>query len=336
LPADLAQAGGRRGRIWSAIAKAALGLALLAALFMSGQIDLKALAQLADNVPTVLACLLLLLLMLPLAALRWGLLLRALGVSISFVNLLHFVGISLLANTFLPGYMGGDAVRGLYAWRSVGGTGNRIAISVVADRAAAVFALLFLCLTFILFNWRRVQEVPALAALGASMIVAAGACMATVGVLFAAPRMVAALESSLSRYPTIGSLFSRARSLILALRTKVPALLAAFALAVLIQLLGVFAVAMLADALRIGTLGLADLLLAVPLTFAVNAIPLTPGGIGIGEAAFDQICHWLEPIPSTAAYSSIFFAFRIILALTCFPGLISLVMYRKESRSEAG
>jgi uncharacterized membrane protein YbhN (UPF0104 family) len=66
----------------------------------------------------------------------------------------------------------------------------------------------------------------------------------------------------------------------------------------------------------------------------VNALPLTPSGIGVGEAAFDQICRWLEPTPSGAAYSSIFFAFRVVSTLTCIPGLISLAIYRNTARSE--
>ena len=320
-----------RSGLWGTIAKTALGLALLAALFIWGQIDLRALAQLADNLPAVIGSLALMLLTLPLAAVRWGVLLRALGVSISFVNLLHFVGIGLLTNMFLLGNVGGDAVRGVYAWRAVGRTGDRVAVSVVADRASTVFALLFLCLGFTLLNWQRMQQTPALAALAVSTVIAAIACIVAVGALFAAPRLVAAFETFLAPWPRVASLFRRGRSLILTLRTNVPALLASFALSVVIQILLVFAVALLADALKIGTLGAADMMLAVPLTLAVNALPLTPNGIGIGEVAFDQICHWLEPVPTSAAYSSIFFAYRIISALTCLPGLVSLVIYRNAA-----
>jgi len=80
-------------------------------------------------------------------------------------------------------------------------------------------------------------------------------------------------------------------------------------------------------------LSAADYMFAVPLTLMVNALPLTPGGIGVGEAAFDQICRWLEPTPSGAAYSSIFFAFRVVSTLTCIPGVISLAIYRNLARA---
>src|SRR5262245_58666775 len=110
---DRAVAG--RGRFWRGIAKTALGLALLAALLFWGQLDLRVLSDLASNLFAVAGCLALILLCLPIAALRWGILLRSLGVSISFVNLFHFVGIGLLTNMFLLGSAAGDAARGLYA-----------------------------------------------------------------------------------------------------------------------------------------------------------------------------------------------------------------------------
>ena len=91
-------------------------------------------------------------------------------------------------------------------------------------------------------------------------------------------------------------------------------------------------VVMVAAAARIGQLTTADYMFAVPLTLVANAIPLTPNGIGVGEAAFDQICRWLEPSPSGAAYSSIFFAFRAISMLACLPGFISFAIYRNPAK----
>jgi hypothetical protein len=318
--------------LWSGIAKTALGLAVLAALLLWGQIDLKALSQLVGNPTAVVGCLALLLAALPLAALRWSILLRALGVTISFVNLLHFVGIGVLVNTFLLGSAAGDAVRGLYAWRAVGRTGDRIAVSVVADRLSTMFALLFSCLMFSKFNCRRMQQVPALSALAVSTIIAVIACIIAIGALFVAPRLIGVFETRLSRWPAIADLFKRGHALILMLRTNPLALLAAFVLALTTQILIVFGVVILTRAMKIGILGVTDMMLAVPFTLAVNALPLTPNGIGIGEAAFDQICHWLEPTPTSAAYSSIFFGYRVVSALTCLPGLVSLAIYRNTTR----
>src|SRR5262249_22882883 len=155
-----------RRRWWTGLAKAALGLGLLAALIFWGQIDLRAVLTLAAAPSAIGACLVLLYLALPIAALRWRILLRALGVSIAFVNLLHFVAIGVLANVLLLGSAGGDAVRGTYAWRALGRSGGRVAVSVLADRLFTLLAVLLTSLAFSLLYWNRMQQVPALAALG--------------------------------------------------------------------------------------------------------------------------------------------------------------------------
>jgi glycosyltransferase 2 family protein len=322
-----------RRRIWTSLAKTALGVALLAALVFWGKIDLNVLLELTAAPSAVVTSLALLLLALPVAALRWGIFLRALGVSIPFVNLFHFVAIGLLTNVLLLGSAGGDAVRGLYAWRALGGSGGRVAASVLADRLFTLLAVLFIALVFTLLYWRYMKQVPALAALGTSIIAVAAACIMAICMLLAAPDLMRPLEVALLRWPLAANLLVQMRQIVLTLRRSPLSLMAAFALALVTQVLTIFAVLAVAEAVKIGVLRAADYMFAVPLTLIVNALPLTPSGIGVGEAAFDQICRWLEPTPSGAAYSSIFFAFRVVSTLTCIPGLISLAIYRNAARS---
>jgi glycosyltransferase 2 family protein len=323
--------GPARVRVWSTLFRLAVGLALLCALVYLGQIDLKILLQLTDA-PWAIATLVgSVWLSVPLAALRWGILLRALGVPIPFGNLFHFVAIGLLTNVLLLGTAGGDAVRALYAWRALGRGGGRVAVSVLADRLLTLLGALFFALVFTLFHWRRMQQEPALAALGTSVFVAVAACIMGACALFVAPSMTHPLEQAL---PRAAQLVVQVREVILMLRTNPLWLLSAFALALATQILAVAAVFVIAEAVKIDVLSVADLMFAVPLTLVVNALPLTPSGLGVGEAAFDQICRWLEPVPSGAAYSTIFFGFRVGSTLACLPGLVSLAIYRKAVRSE--
>jgi glycosyltransferase 2 family protein len=323
--------GSMRRRWLIGLARLALGIALLAALVVWGQIDLRALLELTPS--AVMTCLAMLLVSLPIAALRWAVLLQVIGVSLRFIDLLHFVAIGALGNVLLLGSIGGDAIRGLYAWRALGRSGGRIAVSVLADRLLSLLAVLLIPIAFSLLYWDRLQQVPTLAALSTAIIAAAAVGMVGAGVLLAAPDLIRPLEARLLRWPTAGRLVVALREIILALRTSPLSLLAAFALALVTQILVVFAVFVVGRTMRIGLLSVGDYMFAVPLTLVANALPLTPSGIGVGEAAFDQICRWLEPSPSGAAYSSIFFAFRLVSTLACIPGLISLAIYRKAARS---
>ena len=94
-------------------------------------------------------------------------------------------------------------------------------------------------------------------------------------------------------------------------------------------------VLVIAEALNIGCLSMADVLFAVPLTLAANALPLTPNAIGVGETAFDQICRWMESEPSGGAYSSIFFAFQTVSMLASLVRTRSFLQYRKRRRNPA-
>ena len=107
-----------------------------------------------------------------------------------------------------------------------------------------------------------------------------------------------------------GGHLGHVRDLLLLVRRRPWRLLAAFALSLVIDACVVTGVVTIAATTGIGELTAADYMFAVPLTLVTNAIPFTPNGIGVGEAAFDQICRWLEPMPSGAAYSSVFLAFR--------------------------
>jgi hypothetical protein len=111
-----------RRRWWSGLARTALGIALLAALVFWGQFDLRALLKLTPS--AVMLCLAILLVSIPIAAVRFC------GLSAyrsASSTLLHFVAIGVLTNVLLMGSIGGDAIRGLYAWRALGRSGGRVA-----------------------------------------------------------------------------------------------------------------------------------------------------------------------------------------------------------------
>jgi uncharacterized membrane protein YbhN (UPF0104 family) len=114
------------------------------------------------------------------------------------------------------------------------------------------------------------------------------------------------------------------------------ALLGALTLALLSQAITVTAVMVVGIALGADTLRPADYMLAVPVTLLANTLPITPNGLGIGEAAFDQICRWLATSPQHVPYSNIFFAFRLLGLVASLSGLVSLFLYRNSATREPG
>ncbi len=68
-------------------------------------------------------------------------------------------------------------------------------------------------------------------------------------------------------------------------------------------------------------LSLPDYMLALVLAQIASLIPLTPGGIGVGEAAFSSVLLLVSSGP-TLAFATVFLAFRIVSNIAYLPGVI--------------
>jgi uncharacterized protein (TIRG00374 family) len=312
------------------IARIAVGFALIAGLLYWGNLDLRALATLRDKPWTVAAAGVLILLTLPICALRWAIILRALDIGMPFVPVFHIQCISALFGQFLLGPTSGDAIRGVYAWRILRRGSGRIAVSIVVDRLVGLLALMLLASFFTALSWHRVREVPQLMVLALSLAVALTAGLAGIAALLAAPAVLSQLRSRLRLHPRLQTLSDHAHEVLSILRRSPAALAAIFCLSLLAQCAALLAFVIVARNLGIGTLTSSDYLLSAALAMVANSLPFTPGGLGVGEAAFDQLCQWIADAPGAAPYASTFFAFRAISMLGLFVGMVSFVVHQSN------
>lgn len=317
------------------LVRAGAGLAALGALFFFSKIDLKALTVLTSG-PAAVACIILVFACLPIAALRWAILLRILGFDIAFKKLYHVTSITNFLNAFFIGPLGSDVTRAIYIWRIVGHGSASLASSIVVDRLLGLFSAFFIALLYVIFNWSWMKDIPALFTLAVSVVLGFSGMIAAAGALLIAPALMRRLGNALSLWPRIASLFEWAHRTVQSMTQSPKALLAALALALLSQAITVVAVMVVGMALGGHTLRPADYMLAVPVTLVANTLPITPNGLGIGEAAFDQICRWLVTSPQHVPYSNIFFAFRLLGLVASLSGLISLLLYRNSAGTEHG
>jgi uncharacterized protein (TIRG00374 family) len=106
------------------------------------------------------------------------------------------------------------------------------------------------------------------------------------------------------------------------------------AASLLVQMLVASATALIAKMLGFSSLAFSHYLLAVGITQIVNLIPLTPGGIGIGETAFAHILLLFNPSVH-AAFATIFFVYRLISLLTYLPGALcylpKILFFKKKN-----
>src|SRR6266487_3456245 len=79
-----------------------------------------------------------------LATVRWQMLLRVQGITLSWLRALALVMIGLFFNMFLPGLVGGDAMRLYFVFKWAPRKKAPAALSVAMDRVLGLVAILFL------------------------------------------------------------------------------------------------------------------------------------------------------------------------------------------------
>jgi uncharacterized protein (TIRG00374 family) len=270
--------------LWS-LARLAVGLGLIAYLIHSKIIDLRALSKLVTAWTISLAALALMFLDIGLMAVRLSRLFRAPGLRLSFRNSLELNLVSSFFATFLPGAAGGDLAKLFYATSENKGRRAEIVTVVVFDRAVGLFSILLLPLFFVPFYVPLLHSVPVLGALlMTSLALAIGMLLAFLICLFypvVATRWTRAV-------PRFSRIVERIAGTIAAYRHAPGTLLAALALSLLanLTLIAITALAILALYPVSFSMKMA---LVVPLGDLANNLPITPGGLGVGESAYNAL-----------------------------------------------
>src|SRR5579863_5248869 len=118
----------------------AAGIVLLAALFYFRLIDFDELRKALAHPGLLIFTWLLCMLTIPIAALRWHILLRSQGLPLHFWNTTRIVAIGAFFATFLPGSAGGDLVRGVYIYQASHGRRTHALLSIFIDRLIGLTA----------------------------------------------------------------------------------------------------------------------------------------------------------------------------------------------------
>jgi len=218
---------------------------------------------------------------------RLQLLYRAQGLHLPFGIGFRVSAISALLNFFVPGAAGGDLVKVWYL-NSAGCGGPETAAIWFMDRLTGLLSLLLFVALAGMANVALVASDPLLLWLHRAGVVAAA--VSALGLLLSGTRLLPWSVGLLSGLPAVHTPLARAATSI-ATYGKQPGRLA-LTLVVSLASHGVLVGTLVAEALwlmpeassaRVALLSLFGL-------FA-NAVPLTPGGLGVGEAAFDGLFH---------------------------------------------
>src|SRR5262245_1065975 len=219
---------------------------------------------------------------------RLGVLFGAQGMRLSFVEGYRAVSIAALFNFCIPGGTGGDVMKLYYLAADSRGRRVEIATLIFVDRAVALFCMLSLVVVLALLDGRLVWDYPLVGSLVAAAAVGAMGLLVVGAVACSTRLRESRWYAYLMERAPLHHYLGRVADALYVFRKNRSALARAAALSVVghLALIGVMSAdarTFLANAepLTISLLALLGLL--------ANALPITPGGLGVGEAAFEGL-----------------------------------------------
>lgn len=310
-----------------ALLRSLLAVGLISVLFYLDLIDLRAIGRIVESPGGCAAVIGLLLLTYPLSAMRWHRILASQGFRVPLVKVVQITFIGQFFNNFMPGSYGGDAIRLGYVYKAARQGLSRIIFSLFVDRLSGLVGLLTLGLVAVLL-FHRVGETVLV--IGMALVVLGLGLGVWLAVLLA-PHVLRLLR------PLQGRLFAKLFSFVrettgaLELYLRSPGVLIFAWIVSVVQFVLILAsLVIVAETLQIGTLGWLDQLIAGTWSLITNAVPITPGGIGLGEAAYERFARLLEEVPSAAPYATVFLAYRALTIVVSLPGALLFLIYRHE------
>ncbi|HLI20114.1 MAG TPA: lysylphosphatidylglycerol synthase transmembrane domain-containing protein [Stellaceae bacterium] len=313
----------RRATAAGNLLRIAAGFALLGLLYYWRIIDLAALRVLFAR-PEILALALAgALANIPLEALRWHVLLRAQGLELRLLRTTRILASSVFFANFLPGAAGGDLIRGVYIYKAAQGHRTSGLLSILIDRLLGLVAFVLLGLGAMLTRPGTVASAYELAILGLSL----GFIAALVASLFAGHRIALGLQRLLSgRSARLARIIEDTGAALRQYARDPRSMGLALLLSAVIVGFAVGPIVLIAEAMPFAGPSALDYGIAGLYALIANSLPVTPGGLGIGEGAFASACLVLAPQAARAAYGTIFLAFRCVFILSTLPGLAAYLI----------
>jgi uncharacterized protein (TIRG00374 family) len=313
------------------VVKIALALALVAVLLNSGQLDFRSIAVVFTQLDLFIPALFCLFAGIIISGFRWWLLLRATGNNIPLMTVINLQLIGSFFSTWLPGAAGGDAVRGVQVFRLLKNGRSTALLSIVTDRIFAMIGLVSIAVLISFF-------LPSAVSPDSTVFQYVGLLKILVAVSIGG--LVLAL---------LGMFLVLRFSLLDHLPVKFRHYLHPFGVTILMYfrawptLLICWAVSVLAT----GTVIVGIIIIGSIFPFAANpqvtaiagifgnlfsVIPITPGGLGVGESVFSRVC--VELSARVAPFASIYFSFRVGMLIVNIPGMIVSLFYSTAKHRE--
>lgn len=271
--------------------KASVGLLLVGYVLRSRMIDFGALGSVLFSPHHLAVGITFLLFSALCCSFRWYLLSVAQGLSLGFSSTFALNMIGMFFNTFMPGSVGGDLIKAWYVAGREPQKKTKAIFTVLLDRIIGLSVFFFYAAVTLLFYRNWLQDHPQLRwlAYGIWGFTLTSALVGSVFFISLTYKMPGSawIRAQVARFGVLHKVFEAT----VLYRNHLGTILASLALSA-VSIFGMTLLfKILGDALGI-PFALSQYFFVVPIGLTVSAVPLLPGGLGVGQVAFFTLFQW--------------------------------------------
>lgn len=241
-------------------------------------------------------CLLLIGITFLLQTIRWYLLVRALNIPFKLRRAFQLGFLGLFGNTFLPGSVGGDFFKAYFLAKDSPGQRTAAVSTVLVDRGFGLFGLILFVAVLGSIAWasgdaRILANVELQWMVNVSAVIAGSGVLGFVLIGFLPRCNVERVGVRLRSFPRIGTALANLWFVVWEFRRHMRVmgygvLLTAASHVAIVFTFHVAARVFPPEHPQSDLASLSELMVIAPIGFIAQALPLAPGGVGVGEAAF--------------------------------------------------
>jgi len=265
--------------------KILLSIAIITWLVQSGKLNFSALGRLLAPEYAFFAVLLMVA-NVTFASERWKVLVKSQGLNVKSWPLFKLTLIGNFFNFAMPGGVGGDVVKAYYFTRENPGTKVIAVTSVLMDRVLGLFAMILLALVVMCYDLDHILKIESLHNLFIFIAVLfVGFCVGLSVVFSSYLYDKGLLKRIIERMPLSAKFMKLYESMHLYGKSG-NRIIATIILSLLSQGCAIAFLILVGSAAGFSTVPFKTFYLVAPLGFMATAIPISPAGVGVGQAAF--------------------------------------------------
>jgi len=303
-------------------------------LIQSDRLNFEKLTLFRDSPGTLLIMFsILALVVVPMATFRWWLLLRAIDIHVEARHTFVLTWIGNFFNTALPGAVTGDFVKGYYVIKAQEEKGRTKAfMTLLIDRFVGLFGLIIMAFLALIFNYEIISSQESMHFIAWMIIVLfIGTLIFFMIVIFPFKeehdpfiflfKSLPASSFSIKIYTAFKKYQNQKKTLLLTLLLSLG--IHTFITLIFFQI---------GQLMEIEGMELATQFFLMPIGLITIAIPIAPGGIGVGHAAFESL-YQIAGLSGGADVFNIYFIVQLVVFLL---GGIPYFIYSSEYKIPKG